>query len=97
MIIKPAYKDNSSVSNGRGSGGLVIMWRKYLKKYASSIKSDNLRIKAVKLNFPDTELVLENLYFMVDPQNNNFDDNELLSLLAELNRIIDEADSSNLL
>ena len=51
----------------------------------------------IELNFPDTELVLVNLYFMVDPQNNNFDDNELLSLLAELNRIIDEADCSNLL
>ena len=85
MVIKPACKDNSSVSKGRGSGGLVIMWRKYLTKYVSSIKSDNFRIQAVKLNFPDTELVLVNLYFMVDPQNNNFDDNELLSLLAEIN------------
>ena len=85
MIIKPGYKDNNSVSKERGSGGLVIMWRKYLTKYVSSIKSDNFRIQAVKLNFPDTELVLVNLYFMVDPQNNNFDDNELLSLLAEIN------------
>ena len=29
MIIKPAYKDKNCITKGRGSGGLVIMWKKY--------------------------------------------------------------------
>ena len=97
MIIKPAYKDNTFISKGRGSGGLVIMWKKYLTKYVTNITSENFRIQAVKVNFPEAEIVLVNLYFMVDTQNNNDDDNELLNLLAELTRIIDESDCSNLL
>ena len=92
MIIKPAYKDNTFISKGRGSGGLVIMWKKYLTKYITNIKSENYRIQAVKVNFPEAEIVLVNLYFMVDTQNNNDDDNELLNLLAELMRIIDDSD-----
>ena len=59
--------------------------------YVTNIKSENYRIQAVKVNFPEAEIVLVNLYFIVDTQNNNDDDNELLNLLAELTRIIDES------
>ena len=42
----------------------------------------------VEFNFPEADLLLFNVYFMVDPQNNAFNDNELLSLLAEIERFI---------
>ena len=42
------------------------MWKKYLTKYVTNITSENFRIQAVKVNFPEAEIVLVNLYFMVD-------------------------------
>ena len=44
-------------------------------------------LQAVKFNLPGADLLVFNLYFMVDPQNNLYNDNELMKLLAELDRI----------
>ena len=41
MYVKPAYKSNSNVKQGRGSGGLATMWKKSLTKYVSRLKVDN--------------------------------------------------------
>jgi len=48
------------------------MWKRGFTKYISQVKSDSFRIQAVKFNFPEADLLLFNLYFMVDPQNNAF-------------------------
>ena len=88
MCIKPAYKNSEIISRGRGSGGLAILWRKGLTKYVTNINSETHRIQAIKLNFPAADLLIVNLYFMVDPQAGNFDDTELMRLLAEVDRII---------
>jgi hypothetical protein len=97
MSIKPAYKNNNILSKGRGSGGLVILWKKTLTKYVSIIKSENYRIQAIKFKFPTEELLVFNLYFMVDPQANNFNDNDLLLLLAEIDRILSVSNCRNIL
>lgn len=97
MFIVPAFKENDVITRGRGKGGLVTMWKKCYTKYVTKIKCDNFRIQATKLNFPNAELLIINLYFMVDPQNNNFNDFELLSLLAEIDMIVTSSNSSNLL
>ena len=97
MFIVPAFKENDVITRGRGKGGLVTMWKKCYTKYVTKIKCDNFRIQATKFNFPNAELLIINLYFMVDPQNNNFNDNELLSLLAEIDMIVTSSNSSNLL
>ena len=88
MCIKPAYKSADTVSKGRGSGGLVTLWRKGLTKYVTSIKSESYRIQAMKFNFPTIDILIINLYFMVDTQAGNFDDTELMDLLAEVDHII---------
>jgi len=88
MYIVPAYKNSDKVMKGWGSGGLVLMWNKRLTKYVTNVKCDNYRLQAAKFNFPESEFLLINAYFMVDPQNNNFNDNELLAVLAEIERII---------
>jgi len=97
MYIKPAFKSNNCLSKGRGSGGLVILWKKSLTKYVSNIKSENYRVQATHFKFPEAELLIFNLYFMVDPQTNNFNDYELLSLLAEIERIITATNCNNIL
>ena len=97
MFIKPAFKNDSYISKGRGSGGLAIMWRKHLTKYVTNIKSDLYRVQAVKFNFPSADLLIVNLYLMVDPQVDQFDEIGLLNLLAEVNRIIQSSDCRNIL
>jgi len=97
MFIKPAFKNDFNISKGRGSGGLAIMWRKTLTKYVTNIKSDLYRVQAVKFNFPSADLLIVNLYLMVDPQVDQFDEIGLLNLLAEVNRIIQSSDCRNIL
>ena len=57
----------------------------------------NYRLQAAKFNFPESEFLLINAYFMVDPQNNNFNDNELLAILAEIERIINVTSCINVI
>ena len=97
MVINPAIKSNIYVSKGRGSGGLAILWRKCLTKYVTNIKCESYRLQAIKFNFPEAELLVINVYLMVDSQLENFDDNGLLQILAELNRIIGLSDCKNIL
>ena len=42
----------------------------------------------MKFNFPTVDILIINLYFMVDTQAGNFDDTELMDLLAEVDHII---------
>ena len=97
MYIKPAQKSNKVITKGRGSGGLVTMWKKCYTKYVTNIQCDSYRMQALKFTFPEAELLLFNLYFMVDTQNRNYGENELLFLLAEINRIITLTNCRNLL
>lgn len=97
MIISPAFKSDNTVSQGRGSGGLAILWNKSLTKYVTNIKSESYRIQAIKLNFPDATLLIVNLYLINDPQNYTFDEVELLGLLTEVSRIIDSSNCCNVL
>ena len=97
MYIKPAQKSNEVITKGRGSGGLVTMWKKCYTKYVTNIQCDSYRMQALKFTFPEAELLLFNLYFMVDTQNRNYGENELLFLLAEIDRIITLTNCRNLL
>ena len=84
MHIEPAFKDNTQVSRGRGQGGLVTLFRKELTKYVSKVDSPNFRILASKFCFPSTSLLVVNVYFPCDPQVDQFDEKELITLLLDL-------------
>ena len=88
MYIVPAKKQTNHISKGRGSGGLVTMFRKYLTKYVSQIKSENYRIQGTKFTFPNCYLLVVNSYLPCDPQNENFEHNELISVLEDIKVII---------
>ena len=97
MFITPAAKSNDSVSRGRGSGGLVTMWNKRLTKYVSKVSSNNFRLLATKFSLPDWDLLLINVYFPCDPRTENFDDTELITLLADMRSIIERSQCFNVL
>ena len=97
MFIVPAHKDPNQVSKGRGKGGLLTLWNKSLTKYVSKVDSANFRIQGTKFSFPDAHLLVINANFPCDPRINNFDETEILSLLANIRSLIDEANCPNVL
>ena len=86
MFIVPAYKSPKQISKGRGQGGLVTMWKKGLTKYVSKVSTDNFRIQATKFAFPACHLLVINAYFPCDPRIVNFDETEVLTLLADIHK-----------
>ena len=64
------------------------MGRKGLTMYVSKKESSNICMQATKFQFPSRNLLIIKSYFMCDPRG-NFEENELLQLLAEVRRIID--------
>ena len=97
MFIVPAAKDNNQVSKGRAKGGLVTLWKKTLTKYVSRVKSDNFRIQATKFSFPSGSVLVINAYFPCDPRSENFDETEIVNLLAELKLLIDQSQCHHVL
>ena len=47
------------------------------------------RIQGTVFNFPGNKILVINCYFPCDPRNENFDDSELLEVLAEVEYIMD--------
>ena len=97
MFIVPAAKDNNQVSKGRAKGGLVTLWKKTLTKYVSRVKSDNVRRQATKFSFPSGSVLVVNAYFPCDPRSENFDETEIVNLLAELKLLIDQSQCHHVL
>ena len=95
MFIVPAVKSNDKVTRGRGKGGLCTMWKKGLTKYVSKVECNNFRVQATKFQFSSSNLLVINSYFMCD-SGNNFDDNELHALLAEIRRVIEVSECQNI-
>ena len=91
MYIKPAYKPDTGVCRGRAKGGLATLWSPGLTKYVSKINCDNFRILATKFSFPSATILIINTYFPCDPRVNEFDDSELLKLLADITNTINSA------
>ena len=97
MFIVPAMKNTTQVSRGRGSGGLVTLWSKSLTKYVSKINCTNYRLQATKFSFPGGPLLIMNSYFPCDPRVANFDESEVLNLLAEIKSVASRAECPNVL
>ena len=87
MFIVPAVKNCSQVSRGRGSGGLVTMWRKGLTKFVSKISCSNPRLQATKFSLPSGAVLVFYGYFPCDPRVENFDETEVLTLLADMKSV----------
>ena len=96
-FVVPAVKCNKTVNRGRGKGGLAIIWKKHLTKYVTKVPCNNFRLQAIKFSLPQCEFLLINSYFPCDPQVENFDDSELLNVLADLKYLIKQSDCHNVL
>ena len=100
-----SLKDYNQVNRGRGSGGLVTMWKKSLTKFVSKIPCDNFRIQGTKFNLSEPangnlnkcqSFLLLNTYFMCKPNTINFDEGPLLLLLEDIRRVIELFECRNI-
>lgn len=79
----PAVKSNISISSGRPSGGLGLLWKHSLDNLINIIRHPNSnRVHAITF---DSKFLIVNTYFPVDPKVDNFDDFELLKTLEDIN------------
>ena len=97
MFIVPAYKSTNQITKGRGQGGLATLWKKGLTKYVSKISTNNFRIQATKFSFPSCHFVVINAYFPCDPRVCNFDETEVLTLLADIRQVVELSNCQNVL
>ena len=97
MYIVPAKKQTDRVSKGRGSGGLVTMFKKHLTKYVSQVKCENYRIQGTKFVFTNCDLLIVNCYLPCDPQVAEHDYTELHRTLEDIRILIEKAECDSLL
>ena len=96
-FVVPAVKCNNTINRGRGKGGLAVIWKKHLTKYVTKVPWNNFRLQAIKFSLPQCEFLLINSYFPCDPQTENFDDSELLNVLADLKSLTKQSKCHNVL
>ena len=73
------------------------MWNRRLTKYVSKVGCTNFRLLATKFSFPEWTCLLLNVYFPCDPRVDNFDDTELVNLLADMRNLIVDSGCQNVL
>ena len=95
MYIAPAHKNTSQVSKGRGKGGLATLWDRSLTKYVSKVPTESFQLQGTKFSFPSGSFLLLNTYFPCDPRLQNFDETELITLLAEIRQVMLRENCSN--
>ena len=91
----PAFKNNNFISKGRPSGGLAIIYRKYLEEYITEIIiPESRRVQAIHLKINGQAYVFINIYMPTDPQSNNFDDTDILKTLQDIRYVFNLYDPS---
>ena len=93
--IVPGYRP-SGQDRGRPKAGLAQLSSKNLDIRKDRVKTNNFRLQAQVLNFPTSRLLWMNIYLPTDPQTIVFDDSELLDVLHEMTKIIEETDYTDI-
>ena len=97
MFITPAFKADNKVCRGRAKGGLATLWHPSLTKYVSKVKCSNFRLLGKKNSFSSGNLLVINTYFPCDPRKDDFDNSELLGILADTTNLINASDCPSIL
>ena len=88
LIIKPAIKNGLE---GRPKNGMFIAVPSILKDAAKEITVSSERLQCVIVELNSWKMLLVNSYFPTDPRA-DFDENELLILFAEIEKVIEECE-----
>ncbi len=85
VILNPATKDDLE---GRPKNGMFIAVPKCLKEKVKEVPVKSKRIQSIRVTLEDRTFLLINSYFPTDPRV-DFDENNLLLLLSEIEDIIE--------
>ena len=95
IYFKPAEKEGLS---GRPVNGMFIAIPKYLKPNVTDISpSPTTRIQAILLKTDFRNSLILNTYFPTDPKTDSFDATELLTVLADIQTLINDHDFTELI
>ena len=86
--VIPAYREKFQ-DNGRAKGGLAQLVSKQCDIKKERIKTSSWRIQAQILHINDCRLIWFNCYLPTDPKTIQYNDVELLSVLNEVETILD--------
>ena len=87
-FINPGQREKNQ-DQGRPMGGLAQLSKSDLDVKKTRIKCDNFRVQAQVLSFAKLKLLWINAYMPTDPQLINYDEIELLTILHEIENIIE--------
>ena len=94
--VIPGHREKEQDS-GRPKGGIVQFRDKTIDMRVDRISTKSFRIQAQVLHFPTTRLLWVNCYFPTDPGGENFDEEELLGVLKEIETLMDTVDFDDVL
>ena len=86
--VIPAYREPFQDS-GRAKGGLAQLSSKYLKIKKERIKTKSWRLQAQILHIDQYKIIWFNCYMPTDPQTIIYEEVELLPILDEIDKILD--------
>ena len=87
-FVTPAFRE-AFQDSGRAKGGLAQLVDKKRKIKKEKLTSNSWRIQAQLLHINSYKLIWLNCYFPTDPQTLQYDDSELISVLDEMEKILD--------
>ena len=90
-FVVPGYREIGQ-DCGRPKGGIAMLSNKLKNVGKQRIKTESFRIQAQVLSLPRTKLLWINCYMPTDPQTIQYDSQELLIVLSEIEKILDSAD-----
>ena len=93
--VIPGYREIGQDS-GRPMGGIAQLRKKNLNLKVDRVMTKSYRIQAQILDFSNSRLLWLNTYFPTDP-GGNFDETELVELLAEIEDIMDRSEYDDVL
>ena len=90
-FVIPGYRENSQDS-GRPKGGIAMLSSKSKNVSKKRVKTNSFRVQAQVLTLFRTKLLWINCYMPTDPQTIQYNDEELLNVLTEIENIMDIED-----
>ena len=90
-FVIPGHRDIDQES-GRAKGGIAMLCSKNKNVKKKRVKTSSYRLQAQVLTFPRTRILWINSYMPTDPQTIQYDNQELLDVLNEIENIMDSED-----
>jgi hypothetical protein len=95
-FVIPGFREQCQDS-GRPKGGLAQLSSKFINVKQQRVPNKTFRVQAQVLHFPTKKLLWINTYFPNDPRTIQFNDEELLAVLKEVEDILDTCEFDDLL